>query len=766
MAHLRKLNHIPLGNEFNAGFLARYYGGAAGGSGGLGGPEGDSGGHNGYDSDADLFGKSLLYDEIYGQLYNSGLRGQTLADQASHQTEMLHQNRMEMNQKFWDMERARTEETVIEWEIVNLPDGSVDLYHAGYQQTFSQLLENTKKYARETNQPRLYNEAEAQALLYARDALIDGAETNAISFVYHPDSVRYATQLSVKSGKDGRKYVESRYIDATNGMNRDMTHDEARSVAKMLDHGRHQTETGFKPEYPVIFADRSFTAGQIKSLSQLSMLKASRTQPGSQTDEKPVPEYRPEPPDIKTEWVNAERDFEADLENSQLPDDNRHVFGQTGEKIIRDTRESVLALGLFIADQTKRKLKPFYADSPADIPPEIKSPVKVPVGQNERVEVKPKKSILDLKPEEIPEYKLPQYTEIIIHRVQMITRVNLEMKQYAQIGEGGLALAALHLLTGSGLYEIPDPLPAAVQKRTDGMQPASEIAAVPLPNSDEIAAIQEEENKAIASGEIAFKDDDIESALGNIFLLLTAEIGTDTVFQKTEPAQKGISSDSEPKMEEPDKPEFKITALFLLFIAYSRLAQSQENPGGNNPVAEKESFDDNREPESGTDMSKPDMETILAVLVKKLTEKMPPEMDSEVDKPEPIVPLIQAIILWQLFDHINRIVSLNRNHGLDALLPNTDLHKSVPDGMEIQPDKPEIPEAGVHSNSAPVYLLLAIIWYLAQIREQGMSRNNAASVAPVNNMRSKKTNKLRKKQLPDRGIIYVFSLNKYKFSSA
>jgi hypothetical protein len=137
--------------------------------------------------------------------------------------------------RLYQGELDREPEMTTEWDVVETSPGRYELAteYGGGKITLRELWEHTREYADAIGKPWAYSEEEAKAQLDAQDALIKGEAASFMSFLSHPDGIRYATVM--ERNPDGS--IKSKIVDIALTVGHDLSEKEATEfVAHMADY--------------------------------------------------------------------------------------------------------------------------------------------------------------------------------------------------------------------------------------------------------------------------------------------------------------------------------------------------------------------------------------------------------------------------------------------------------------------------------------------------------------------------------------------------
>jgi len=198
------------------------------------------GGHGAYDQQADEYSLKYFIEDL-----EEANEGKPL-NQAQYTAALVtHRHRTELNTIFYQAERNRTPETTTEYVWLEDEHHVPRLYHRETKQFMYKMFENTRRFAEETGRPGIYNEAEAQSFLAIEQSLREGRATGGlIATAHESETVRYMTHISL-----GENAVNVRYVDVGIGY-RDLYQNEADAVLSKIERSTDTVtkyeETGYQ----------------------------------------------------------------------------------------------------------------------------------------------------------------------------------------------------------------------------------------------------------------------------------------------------------------------------------------------------------------------------------------------------------------------------------------------------------------------------------------------------------------------------------------
>lgn len=719
----------------------------------------------GIDHEVDKFSDELLEEELTNRYATLGFAGDELSQTVQRDFHRISGARRRLNESMLPFEQNRVPVNTIEYEWHQDETGEMHLWYPATEEYVYKMYENARKYEQAKGKKGIYNPAEHEAFLEIERSLWEKKATSAIAGVHDKTQLtRYVQQFYA----DGDT-VKMSYIDV--GLfRRDLTADEGKDLISSFaykEKGRvlhGDQKDGFvyvlSTSGPVDATTVRLTAAAKVFVSD--SLAAKHLTKFTQILRHPVvsvDEYKSVPEDWRRLSVHHERD--AVEEQWHVPAVPREVavpamaFGQwlseqngTTEAVSAERTPSFIDWMI----KTLRPQEFMEYDSEAAVP-----------GQKEMtdVEIKPVTDQVESEKKQKQKQQSQEYTYITPSEITAVAQiVEQAVKKPAIIEERLTKVAQLVQEAVLTAPEFPALSVIALQAMSEGTDRIFEHSMAENPVNepeliiplvavvmDHAPLVQErlEETKAqieiihLAVEEPAF----IVAALGALQLIQEPLIlsSEDSTVHNVEPTATSVTKE-QPLPEQPlselsteEKQDQLLEILMRLAVILNTLSEQEKEEKIIIQTPHETPF--SRSTKLSIEMAESDAETEASGIV------APPELQETRD----LIQFSLALGLLMLFSEQGH-TTMEKSTMITPEFPVPAIEKRE---INNHPSDTEGEQSNEVVPSDTFCLLMAIIYYLDQIKEQGI-------ITPVpTNQKTKKVQKRR--HFPRTAVVYVYMLS-------
>ena len=710
---LRNLTIEVLGLTFGPSSLARFSAEA----------------HGEYNPDADDVGEEYF---VQSQAERYVAMNYTLSDSfhfAWRDARDVRPRRDALNHEFYynrELNRIDSEiEYVLRWDE---RDKEFHLFNEEFQEFLPDMIHNWERYLQEEKkQPELFNKAEAESILEMDRLLAAGEVTSAFYAVSEPfvaDSIRYVNQFVFENGK-----VTAQYLDVGKFV-RDLKPEEAFDVIKTLGEKFGFQVAGEGHGYTYLVSnDIVLTSRQIHD----AVLQKLVEQDGISAVEKGV-----------SRWEVRQKDHWDSVDKRSIALDTLYTatqtLGETGVRVARDIRDTVAPIGTLLAAEFyhRRKKKEEEALQTKE---SNKSKEKKPSLVDRLKQLFSKESIKESHKEKLSKKKVSTEESSVVlfeqkskihlqekekksqERARRFRRIGFAARLAPVAGEFGIALPLLAVLAKSEKQERRG---VAKRKRRQMLTPQEFVLGHKTRKNKESSR---KKRKPVREGRILFANrSDFPSRTNeNLWERRRRKAGkrlsprSPELFSWKEKVKR---KSDEKRISQKRKERYLASMVVLLIQKFQSERSYKQTKEEKKDVAVK------RNKQKLNEMSF----RVVPIEARQRTR-------------EQVVSFSLVFALWLLLrrqEPKDEVSKLGRNKENSHILI---YEKNKQQGNDL-----------VQLEAAP-WILLAIIWYLAMIREQGMAKYISPKNTPSKQTKKKKNKKIYQsvpiQWLPPQGVIFA-----------